>query len=300
MQAGTSAKIQNVKSKPALNGQTVVVGAWKQQTGRYTVLLTSGEKIDLKPSNLLPLPSPTPSPTGGLAGGLAGMMNNPQVQQYISQVQTILTQFKQLMPGTNPKFVIGGLLVLVVLFIYLLGMMRGTIFLCLFGTAFQLGMPAYKTAGGGKAGVQASVQAIGTKASTTIQQKTGYTVSAKQAMLGIGVLLFLVFKLTAPSAATSYARPPSVNTDESNEEELDDEDEEFFAKSETLYSWEDMTKAYSFGIRKQEMDLDQFTKDFQKKTQPKTEYRQSSSTPPPHPSRTGAPRAASGFGFVRF
>ena len=101
MQAGTSAKIQNVKSKPELNGQTVVVEAWKQQTGRYTVLLTSGEKIDLKPSNLLPLSSPTLSDSEKLMQMLQEFQKDsaedPEMEAiYNSTVfEGIINQFKQ-------------------------------------------------------------------------------------------------------------------------------------------------------------------------------------------------------------
>jgi len=303
---GSRATIQNT-SRADLNGQTVVLGAFDSSKGRYSVLLDDGRSISLKSENLLPASSSSSS--SGMAGKLSGMLNNPQVQQYLAQLQAAVNQLNTIFPGVDPKIVLGGFLLSTVVLIFFFGMARGVLLLACLGAIMTHGLTPYKQSGGGVAGAQAAMNAMGTKTSSTIKKYSGFTVSANQAMIGVCLVAFLVFRLTAPSspsytATRTRAGATADGNDMDDVEDLDDEDAEFFAaESQKLYTWEDMTSAYHFGIRSDTADILTFTKNYQKKkTTTKPQQQRSRSNyddiPPPRPPMPPrASQSTTGWGF---
>ena len=300
---GTKATIQNLV-KAELNGSEVVIGALLS-TGRYEVMLSNGTKMALKPTNLAASPA---------AGFPSSLFNNPMVQQYMAQLQNILTPIQQLFPGQDPKIVVGGLLGLLVLFSFFFGIMRSALLLSVVAVIFQFGLKPFKQAGGGKAGAQAAAAALGTTTSNKIKQVSGFTISSNQSLLAVGVLLFIAFRLTGPSSAVpAYGggdASSSSNNDINDSDDLDDEDAEFFAQAPKLYTWSDVSQAYSKGFADvaNQKTLDEGLTDFSKKNkkkEPRSERRRtdseySSAPPPPPPLRQTSSSSSGGWGMMQY
>ena len=297
---GTKATIQNLVSKAELNGSEVVIGALLS-TGRYEVMLSNGTKMALKPTNLAAVP----------AAGFP--FNNPMVQQYMAQLQNILTPIQQLFPGHDPKIVAGGLLGLLVLFSFIFGMMRSALLLSVVAVIFQFGLKPFKQAGGGKAGAQAAAAALGATTSNKIKQVSGFTISSNQSLLAVGVLLFVAFRLTGPSSAVpAYGgdASSSSNNDINDSDDLDDEDAEFFAQAPKLYTWSDVSQAYIKGFADvaNQKTLDEGLTDFSKKNKKKeprserqrTDSEYSSAPPPPPPLRQTSSASSGGWGMMQY
>lgn len=299
---GSKASIQNLVSKAELNGQEVVIGALLS-TGRYEVMLSNGTKMALKPANLLP----TSSTTGGFPSTL---FNNPMVQQYMAQFQNILTPIQQLVPGVDPKMVVGGLLGVLVLSSFLFGMMRSALLFSIIAVVVQFGLAPFKRAGGGRAGAQAAAAALGATTSNKIKQVSGFSISANQSLLAVGVLLFIAFKMSGPSATPVYGggSSSSSHNDINDSEDLDDEDAAFFAQAPKLYSWDDVSQAYSKGFAdvSNQKTLEEGLADFSKlhkKKEPRsgTTGSRYSAAPAPPPLRSQATSSSSGgWGMMQY
>lgn len=306
---GTKATIQNT-SRADLNGQQVTIAsALNESNGRYTVTLSSGASLALKPGNLLPITSSSGIP--GLPPSLAGLLNNPAIQQYVQQATNMITQFNQLIPTCyGPQLFLSGVVVFFFIFIYFFGFMRSGLLISVSFVLFRFGSPAYKQAGGGKNGAQAAAGAIGTTASSKIKSITGFTLSPNQSLLGLGVLLFVLFRLSAPSSPTPTPAYHRASPADHDVDDLDDEDAAFFGVPKKLYSWQDVENAYTTGFndveKKENMKegLEDYTKQHKKReSRPSTTRTSYSSAPPPPPGgRAGSggrvpSRSSGGFGI---
>ena len=293
---GSKATIQNT-SRADLNGQEVTIASALASNGRYTVTLSTGSSIALKPSNLVPFAA---------TGGIPGLP--PAVQQYVHQFTQLIRQFNTMVPsGYDPKLFLGGLVVFFFVFVYFVGFMRTALCLSVGSVLFQYGRNAYQQAGGGKNGVQAAAGAIGTSASFKIKQVTGFTVSSTQALLAIGVLLFVLVSLSAPSSPTPTYQHQASSA-EQGDEDLDDDDAAFFGVSKKLYTWEEVENAYKIGFNDVEKKenvqegLEDYSKQHKKKEpRPSTAGSPYSSAPPPMGRARGGgghvpSRSGGGFG----
>jgi hypothetical protein len=301
LHVGSKATVQNT-SRADLNGQEVTIASALASNGRYTVTLSTGSSIALKPSNLVPLPS-----TGGGIPGLPPAVQQ-YVQQYVQQFTHLIQQFNTMVPsGYDPKLFLGGLVVVFFVFVYFVGFMRTALCLSVGSVLFRFGRTAYQQAGGGKNGVQAAAGAIGTSASSKIKQVTGFTVSSTQALLALGVVLFVVVRLSAPSSPTPTYQHRASSA-EQGDEDLDDDDAAFFGVSKKLYTWEEVENAYKIGFNDVEKKenvqegLEDYSKQHKKKeARPSTTGSSYSSAPPPMGRAGGggghAPsRSSGGFG----
>ena len=288
-------------SRADLNGQEVIVG--NLANGRYTVVLPNGTSIKLKPERLSALASTGAIP--GLPAPLQKLFNNPALQQYLTQITGALEQLNTMFPGYSPQMIIGGLLLTFFAVGFLLGFMRASLLVSIGIMFFKFGMPAYTQKGGGTSGMQAAAGAVGGTVGTKIKQVTGFTVSANQALLGLGVVLFLLFRLSAPAAAAAAVYRPSSSRGTGGEEDLDEEDEELFGVARQLYTWDDVTTAYTTGYndveKKKELTegLNDFTTN-NKKKEARAKRAEYSSAPPPMGGARTTAAASSGWGMGQY
>lgn len=189
---------------------------------RYTVLLSSGTSVLLKPANLLPEGSEDED-GGGMAGGFSGMSQVlDMLPQWLrekvvrGQIPDMADLQRILPPGVTTTHV-AGVFALFVLTVLKFGLLRAALLWGLIGFVANAGFGSFSSAGGGVAGVQAAVQATGQRVSRKLsdlsQQRVQLSPSlalGALAVVAVAVLYFVLFSggaATAPSVYDSYSAP---------------------------------------------------------------------------------------------
>eukprot|EP00457_Paulinella_chromatophora_P008844 gb/GEZN01008893.1/.p1 GENE.gb/GEZN01008893.1/~~gb/GEZN01008893.1/.p1 ORF type:complete len:391 (-),score=45.63 gb/GEZN01008893.1/:207-1232(-) len=205
---GKQVKIQET-SREDLNGQIAWAIGFDAAKGRYTLRLSNGSVLSLKPSNLELISNggdddePGAPPAGGFggfggampsfSGGLGGLLRHPQVAEALRRAKALAAQLQQdLPPGLTLQT--AGLAVGALLFggSYIFGFLR-SVLLCVSVVALVVTAgPAYKAAGGRMAGLKAAATTVGQLLTEKMTELTGRPVNVPPlAMFGVVVVLFL-------------------------------------------------------------------------------------------------------------
>mmetsp|Transcript_20188 Transcript_20188/g.34052 ORF Transcript_20188/g.34052 Transcript_20188/m.34052 type:complete len:355 (+) Transcript_20188:34-1098(+) len=201
-------------SKADLNGQTGVAQSYSPSTMRYTVLLSSGTSVALKPANLLPDGSEDEGGGGFPAGGMPDMnqvlhMLPSWLREKLARGQTPdMNDLQRLLPpGVTLVHAGGGLAVFVVL-AFKVGLLRALLLCGLLGflvTIFDI--TAYSRAGGGISGLMAAAEAAGQQVShrvgTMSQQQLKLSPMMSLGALAAVVLAVFYFVLVSGSSGSA-------------------------------------------------------------------------------------------------
>lgn len=184
-------------SRADLNGKRGQALSFDTDNGRYRVRVR-GSDMYLKPSNLLPLPE------GGAPTSFADAKD--QAEQYADELASRLKDV--LPPGFAPRDALFAIVGFAMLW-KAAGIVRAAALLMvtvvlLFGGARE----AYARAGGRVADVKAGADAAGTFAAKEVSRRAGRPVTARQAQLGLVLLLALAFQFGGRRAAPRTFKPP--------------------------------------------------------------------------------------------
>ncbi|KAJ1457508.1 hypothetical protein M885DRAFT_586701 [Pelagophyceae sp. CCMP2097] len=191
-------------SRADLNGKRGVALSWDDDKGRYNVKLDDGSVIALKPGNVLEIPE-------GEAQSPMDMFEDYKGQAlgYLKKAEAMLP------PGVQAKE--AAFVFLAFLFLCRqAGVVRALAIAAFAGIVVLQSVPAFKAAGGGKAGAKAGVEAAGAFVAQTIHKATGRELSQKQAlgaflvaMLAAAIVGSLMHSTSAAAQNFSSYAPPT-------------------------------------------------------------------------------------------
>jgi len=191
-------------SKPELNGQKGRATGYNSETFRYNVALDNGRTVSLKVANLIAEPADEDSGGGGGFAGMPQMPGMPDLNKLLAMLppwlvtkltrgeMPTLSDVERLLPDGVTMTHIGGVVVVLLLMMFKVGIFKTIIFATFVGYIAFTGFPSFKEAGGGIDGLKRAGTFWGQKLSDQIFFTTQQRISTNLSLGALGALAVAV------------------------------------------------------------------------------------------------------------